>query len=124
MKKTICIIAIAVLLTMLFSPLMALASTITGALYSGTVQVTNNSTATSEVITVFTANLTDYDATGENTAIQYSGNDVAFSPPYPGSNIWNVFIDAIGLDMALGKKLPKTAPCFTCERYVNRRTHG
>lgn len=80
-----------------------LASDITGATYQGTLTVTNNSTATTNVATVFTASTSSWITSGyvssnlSNTSIQSdSGVDVAYMPAISGSNSWFVFVPTIG----------------------------
>jgi len=94
-------------LILLSIPTVAAASDITGAEYYATIQVTENGTAaTNEIATVFTTNLTDYmNSTRTDASMKYSGNDVAFQPPPPGSDTWASFVQGIGksqnLDYAL-----------------------
>lgn len=101
-KKLFIITAVFVLFAASLSVGVCVASDITGADFYGTITVTNNSTATTNVATTISgANTTALiaggylNATATNCAIQYSGADVAFMPgwgPYP----WCVFVPTIG----------------------------
>ncbi len=89
-----------VLSLVLILPTFAFASTITGATYSGTIVVTNNGTATTDVIVPFTCNTTAMisgslvNASVNNTAVRSGSTDVAYMPD-PTTNNWWVLVPSI-----------------------------
>ncbi len=83
-------------------PLTTVGSTISGARYSGRVVITNNSTAASNISTVFSLNSTELIAggmlagNGSDVAMRdNAGNDIPFSPGVNGA-AWAVFVTSIG----------------------------
>ena len=98
----------ALLFAILGSPIAAIASDVTNALYSGTITISNNSTATTNVATV--ANIsTDnliagqyLNATANNTVMRNSsGADVPFMPGYTDANLWSMWVPSIGANSYL-----------------------
>lgn len=90
---------------------LAMASDTSNAVWYGVVTVTNNSTAETNVSTVFTANTTSMQALGyinagcNNTAmLNTSGADIAYMPGYAG-NPWCVFVPTIGANSNLNDTL-------------------
>lgn len=83
-----------------------LASDTSAAIWSGIVQVTNNSTAATGVSVNFSANTASLisggymNSSGNNTAIQFGGSDVAYMPGY-GGNPWIVYQSSIGANTIL-----------------------
>ncbi len=91
---------------------VALASNVTDATYSGTVRITNNSTATTIVSTnlsLNTQNLIDAllcSSNLSNVALQTNGGaDTAFMPARNGTSSWCVYVPTIGEDAYLDYKL-------------------
>lgn len=101
MKRTFILVICAILA--ILSGSYALASDTFDAIYTGTVRVTNNSTATGYVsVNISNANSNSFIDGGymfdscNNTAIVYSaGADAAFMPGYD-DNPWVVFVESIG----------------------------
>jgi len=98
----------ALLFAILGQPIAAIASDVTNALYSGTIVISNNSTANTNVAT--TANIsTDnlitgqyLNATANNTVVRNSsGADVPFQPGYTDANLWSFWVSSIGTDSYL-----------------------
>jgi len=97
------------LIFMLLLPSLVLASSIENAEYYGIIEVSNNSTATTNVATVASINTTnliagDYlNATANNTVVRNtSGADVPFMPGYtPGGYPWAMWVPTIGADTYL-----------------------
>lgn len=99
MKKVILLLC---LLVLLIGATPVLAADVSSAIFSGIITITNNSTAASNVATIFTGNTTAWIANGlmnysaNNTAIlSASGADVAFMPGLPGYP-WCIFVPSIG----------------------------
>lgn len=97
------ILALALTLLPLLSIPIAQASTITGAIYEGTINVSNNSTAASNVFTVATIDTSSLISAGyvdsdlANTSIQNdTGVDVAYMPAKSGSTTWSIYVPSIG----------------------------
>ncbi len=95
-------IAAAIILILLVN-VSAYASVITGAKYSGTINVSNNSTAASNVCTIATIDTASLISTGyanstlSNTSIQNdAGVDVAYMPAVSGNSTWSIYVPAIG----------------------------
>jgi len=109
MKKFTYVLTIICLLALLATPIAVLASSIENAEYYGIIEVSNNSTATTNVATVASINTTnliagDYlNATANNTVIRNtSGADVPFQPGYtPGGYPWAMWVPTIGADTYL-----------------------
>lgn len=103
------LLIITLFLSMLISPIVALASDISNAQYYGTIIVSNNSTATTNVATtanISTTNLIDgnyINAGANNTALRNaSGADVPFMPGYtPDGNPWAMWVPTIGANSYL-----------------------
>lgn len=104
------ILVCCLILLSLFIAIPVQASNVSGALWLGILQVSNNSTATTGVSVNFTANSTAYiagnylNSSANNTAIQYSGADVPFMPGYNG-NPWIAFVPSIGTSGILNDSL-------------------
>lgn len=89
-----------------------LASDVSGARYSGTVRVSDNSTAATNVSTVFTLssqeliNLFNILSTFENTAIQSStGGDIIYQPSANSTYPWVIFVPAISASSSIDDKI-------------------
>ncbi len=96
MKKVIALYCLLIaLLVPVVAPVVVMADNISNASYSGIVRVTNNATATTNVATVFSANITTYDSTGANTTIRYAGSPIPFMPALSGEDTWVVWVSAI-----------------------------
>lgn len=87
---------------LVFSGSIAVASDISAAIYYGNIQVTNNGTnATNESTLITGINTTNLinsgfiNASANNCAIQYQGNDVAFQPAYYPDSDWFMLVSAI-----------------------------
>lgn len=101
MKRLLLIILI---LALLGAPAIALASDISGALFYGVIQISNNGTATNNVATtcnISTTSLIDssyLNASANNCAIRNSsGADVIFMPGYtPNNELWSIWVPSIG----------------------------
>lgn len=98
------VVLVAVLFSLLLTGAAAYASDISGATFSGTIVVSNNSTATSNVATVMTLSSADLidnygvDTSFDRVAIRNTaGADVPFMPGY-GSNPWALWVQSIGAD--------------------------
>ncbi|MFC1904657.1 hypothetical protein ACFLXT_02720 [Chloroflexota bacterium] len=101
MKKRF-IIIVCLLLAIVLSSSIALASDITGALFKANINIFNSGSAATNVATTFTANATSLidaeylNATANNCAMLSSaGADVRFMPGYAG-NQWCTFTPSIG----------------------------
>ena len=103
------VLIFALCFALLGSPIAAIASDISSALYYGTIIVSNNSTANTNVATVAnisTANLISggyLNSTANNTVMRNtSGADVPFMPAFsPSSDFWCFWIPSIGADTYL-----------------------
>ncbi len=97
-RKILTIIAILLLSVIIALPVFA--STISTAKYHGIITITNNSTATTNVVVPFSANISAMIANGElnstctDSAILSTGTDVAYMPQYGTSNWW-LFVSSI-----------------------------
>lgn len=103
MKKLKGILVLVVLLALLASPIAVLASDISGARYYGTIIVSNNSTATTNVAvncTISTANLINggyLNSSANNCVVRSSaGADLPFMPSVNSSYPWCVWVPSIG----------------------------
>jgi len=98
MKRLLAVVIAGILL---LSNSSALASDVSGAIWSAVVRITNNSTAASIVFVPFSANTSVLiaggymNSSGNNTSIQIGGADVAYMPGYQ-ANGWPVFVSSIG----------------------------
>lgn len=103
------VLIFALCFALLGSPIAAIASDISNALYYGTIIISNNSTANTNVATV--ANISTQNliaggylnSTANNTVMRNtSGADVPFMPAYsPSSDFWCMFVPTIGSDSYL-----------------------
>jgi len=106
-KRVASIIILTIMLLTMATPVLG--SDISAAVNQGRITVTNNSTAETNVATVFTANTTAWianslmNSSANNTAIRTSsGADVAYMPGYgPDGNPWALFVASIGADTQL-----------------------
>lgn len=112
MKKRLVIISVICLIATISLSGIALASDVFDALYTGTIRVTNNSTAETAVSVPFTASSADYIAgdymysSANNTAItNAAGVDVPYMPGYGDSNPWVVFVNLIGANTIQDNRL-------------------
>ena len=102
------VLIFALLFAILGSPLTAIASNISNALYYGTIVISNNSTATTNVATVANISTTNLisggylNATANNTVMRNSsGADVPFQPGFTDANLWSMWVPSMGADSYL-----------------------
>lgn len=105
------LLLILIIILLLLPTGVALASDTSTALYRGTITVSNNSTATTNVATVFTGNTSAWMDVGyvnssvNNTAIlSASEADLAYMPGY-GTNPWCLWVPSIGEDSYINDTL-------------------
>ncbi len=104
MKKVRLVPVLVLIASLLLTPLVALASTVSGATYSGVIVISNNSTsAASNVATIMTLSSADMlsqgwiDASFSNVAIQNSsGADVPFMPSINATIPWALWVPSMG----------------------------
>ena len=100
MKKRRLILLSLVLLIVLM-PITVFASDVTGALWRGTVRITNSGSTVTDVIATANINsqaLIDNGYAADNlsdVAVMYGSNDVAFMPSVNSSYPWAFFVDGI-----------------------------
>ena len=98
------LLIVALLLSLVTTPLVALASSIGAARYYGVIQISNNSTATTNVATTASINTTNLingnylNSSANNCVMQTSsGADVPFMPGYTTDNYpWCIWVPSIG----------------------------
>ena len=98
------VLVFAFIFALLGSPIMAIASDISNALYFGTIIISNNSTANTNVATVANISTTNLiaggylNATANNTVMRNSsGANIPFQPGFTPTNPWwSMFVPTIG----------------------------
>jgi len=109
MKKTLSLLMAGMLLVLLATPIIALASDISGARYWAQIVVSNNSTATTNVATTANISTTSLitgnylNSSANNTVMRNSsGADIPFQPGYTDANLWSMWVPGIGENSILG----------------------
>jgi hypothetical protein len=105
------LVAVLFITSLVFNPVMIMASDITSADFYGILTISNNSTAATNVSTNGTLNTPSMissgylNASANNTAVRNtSGTDMPFMPGY-GTNAWCLFVPSIGANTYLSNLL-------------------
>lgn len=109
MKKLSQITIVVLILAILATPIIALASSIENARYYATILISNNSTATTNIATTANISTTNFidggylNSSANNCVMRTSsGADIAFMPGYtPDANPWCLWVPSIGANSYL-----------------------
>ena len=111
-KQTLAILLILLLSLLMISPVIVLASNITNALYVGTIRITNNSTANSNVPVPFSYNTSAAISSNftlptlvDSSMHSDAAADVSYMPSTPNGNTWIVYVPSINTNGVLDFKL-------------------